>query len=112
MAWVFPVRSRLSVTVCCTGWATVTFGGGGGCGFGCSLQPACKARSTDTTSRVNRRFKVVTHRGRGAEQPTPVRALSHLLLDLGRHDVLALPDLPAAPQRPVHPDEAGRDVAE
>ncbi len=29
-----------------------------------------------------------------------------------RHDVLALPDLPAAPQRPVHPDEARRDVAE
>ena len=28
MAWVFPVRSRLSVTACCTGRATVTFAGG------------------------------------------------------------------------------------
>ena len=50
--------------------------------------------------------------GRGGQQAAPVRALSHLRLDLGRHDVLALPDLPAAPQRPVHPDEARRDVAE
>src|SRR4029453_15653871 len=40
MAWVFPVSSRLSVTIRWTGWATVTFGGGGGWGFGVSLQPA------------------------------------------------------------------------
>src|SRR5256886_13019894 len=50
--------------------------------------------------------------GRGDQQAPPVRALLHLGLDLRRHDVVALPDLPAASQRPVHSDEARRDVAE
>src|SRR2546430_9179943 len=37
--------------------------------------------------------------GRGDQQAPPVRALLHLGLDLRRHDVVALPDLPAASQR-------------
>src|SRR5467141_4244402 len=128
MAWVLPVRSRLSVTACCTGWATVTFGGGGGWGFGCSLQPACRAKSTHSTSQVRwgsirsspigkpgPRLWLTGGRqvvGRGGQQAPPVRALFHLGLDLRWHDVVALPNLPAASQRPVHPDEARRDVAE
>src|SRR5438309_6007559 len=108
MAWVLPVRSRLSVTACCTGWATVTFGGGGGCGFGCSLQPACRAKSTHSTSQVRwrsirsspigkpgPRLRLTGGRqvvGRGGQQAPPVRALLHLGLDLRWHEVVALPD--------------------
>src|SRR5262245_62683275 len=47
MACVFPLRSRYSVTFRCAGCATVTFGGGGGCGFDCSLQPDRITRSED-----------------------------------------------------------------
>src|SRR5713101_7975560 len=139
MAWVFPVRSRLSVTACRTGWATVTFGGGGGCGLGFSLQPACRARSTDTVIQAAMRPirrtaaappsaivwlrpfppHVVTNpetgastAGHGRPEVAPVRAPLHLRLDLGRHDVLVFADLPAASQRPVDADEARRDVAE
>src|SRR5262250_3522829 len=50
MAWVFPVSSRSSVTTRCTGCATVTFGGGGGCCLGFSRQPERKRTSTRTTS--------------------------------------------------------------
>src|SRR2546430_11933930 len=40
------VRSRLSVTACCTGWATVTFGGGGGGGFAGSDRKSTRLNSS------------------------------------------------------------------
>src|SRR6266849_3309057 len=55
MAWVLPVSSRSSVTTRCTGCATVTFGGGGGCCLGFSRQPDTKRKSTGTMSHTGRR---------------------------------------------------------
>src|SRR5262245_24192813 len=132
MACVFPLSSRESVTFRCTGCATVTFGGGGGCGFGCSLQPGSITRSVDTTIqadvarkrrafiplpirrpggglRFTRRRRIV---GGRRQQVAPVRASLHLRLDLGRNQILAFTDLPAAPQRAIRPDEARGDAAE
>src|SRR5262245_7592399 len=54
MAWVFPGSSRSSLTTRCTGWATVTFGGGGGCCLGFSRQPDRKRASTRTTSQTGK----------------------------------------------------------
>src|SRR5215467_12644629 len=54
MAWVFPVSSRSSVTTRCTGCATVTFGGGGGCCLGFSRQPERKRTSRRTTSQTGK----------------------------------------------------------
>src|SRR5215510_14297097 len=127
MACVLPLRSSESVTLRCTGCATVTFGGGGGCGFGCSLQPGRITRNVDTTSHADmppkrrgpldlsgftplpirkpgrglwftRRRRVVRPR---RQQVAPVRASLHLGLELGRHQILTFPDLPATPQRAV-----------
>src|SRR5215472_12232721 len=54
MAWVLPGSSRSSLTIRCTGCATVTFGGGGGCCFGFSRQPGRKRTSTRTTSQTGK----------------------------------------------------------
>src|SRR5881397_15124 len=54
MAWVLPGTSRSSDTIRCTGCATVTFGGGGGCCLGFSRQPDSKRTSTRTTSQTGK----------------------------------------------------------
>src|SRR5215471_6032523 len=54
MAWVLPGSSRSSLTIRCTGCATVTLGGGGGCCLGFSRQPGRKRTSTRTTSQIGR----------------------------------------------------------
>src|SRR5215467_3964034 len=54
MACVLPGSSRSSLTIRCTGCATVTFGGGGGCCLGFSRQPDRKSTSTRTTSQTGR----------------------------------------------------------
>src|SRR5262245_24437790 len=54
MAWVFPGTCRSSHTIRCTGCATVTFGGGGGCCLGFSRQPDSKRTSTRTTSQTGK----------------------------------------------------------
>src|SRR5262245_56773983 len=137
MACVLPLSSRASVTTRCTGWTTVTFGGGGGCSFGFSLQPGRARRSTDSMTRTampllaraimcacsppspireprrrlgfTRGRQIVVRRG---EQATPIRPLSHLRLDLGRNEILPFPDFPAPSERSVHADQACRDRAE
>src|SRR5262250_1142183 len=52
MACVLPGSSRSSLTIRCTGCATVTFGGGGGCCLGFSRQPDMKRTSTRTTTQT------------------------------------------------------------
>src|SRR5215467_1675896 len=52
MACVLPGSSRSSHTIRCTGCATVTFGGGGGCCLGFSRQPDRKRTSTRTTTQT------------------------------------------------------------
>src|SRR5262249_35524490 len=110
-----------------TGWATVTFGAGGGCGFGFSPQPVRPRKSAAimTADRVlvitlpvrksRRGFGLTSGReilpGRG-QHPTPVGTLAHLRLGLGRNQILAFPDFPAAPQRAVDSDEARGNVTE
>src|SRR5215831_3509498 len=54
MACVLPGSSRSSLTTRCTGCATVTFGGGGGCCLGFSRQPDRKRTSTRTTSQTGK----------------------------------------------------------
>src|SRR5215472_1077351 len=54
MAWVLPGSSRSSLTIRCTGCATVTFGGGGGCCLGFSRQPDRKRTSTRSTSQTGK----------------------------------------------------------
>src|SRR5262245_1718133 len=54
MAWVLPGSSKSSVTIRCTGCATVTFGGAGGCCLGFSRQPDMKRASMRTTSQTGK----------------------------------------------------------
>src|SRR5215472_15966250 len=54
MAWVLPGTSRSSDTIRCTGCATVTFGGGGGCCLGFSRQPDSNRTSTRTSSQTGK----------------------------------------------------------
>src|SRR5262249_57342389 len=53
--------------------------------------------------------KIVVRR---SEQPAPLGPLPHLRPDLGRDEILPLPDLPAAAERAVDADEARRHGAE
>src|SRR5215469_13652751 len=137
MACVLPGSSRSSLTIRCTGCATVTFGGGGGCCLGFSRQPDRKSTSTRSTSQTGKTRSVFFRQAirscapeplvrlpirkpgsrlgltRGgqivvdrSQQMAPIRALFHFGLDVGRYELLALSDLPAAAQRAVYANEA------